>query len=360
MEYINLLYTQVLFLLILALLLTYQMLKRGIKPLKWMIIVIFLALVRVVWEIIIIHMTHQRIFWDAVNSGHFIAYSASLLALYSYGEMAISEKPKMSRAIFVILSLGIYLGFQLSGFIHPLTENANPENWIFPKAPVPYWEFPFDVYSIMVWSFMLYVYFKMAVFSKTTEIRILSIGLFISMGLFLVVSLIEFSEHFTGHDISAAITTIPAFIILLAVYIYNPRFAYSSPVELYRIILLHESGPTLVEEILSDKYAGEKNTNILVSGMATTLNSVFQEMTMSSGNLEIMKSSSSTMIFSKQKNIIAILEVQESTYLLKSALQGFTLEFSRKFDTELENFKGNVSVFSDYKYIMHKYFPFMA
>ena len=177
--------------------------------------------------------------------------------------------------------------------------------------------------------------------------------------LFLITSIFELSEHFTGITQSAIYTTLPGFLFLIFVYIYNPRFAYSTPVKLYRIIIIHSSGITILKDILSEIYVMDEAANNLMGGFLASMNNIFKEMTKSSFDLEVMKSKNSTLLFSRMPLVTIILEAERSTHMLKNALNEFSLDFSKTFDLELQNFKGDINTFSEYKIILKKYFPFL-
>lgn len=354
--YLLTLWLQVGFLGILDSMLIFQRVKHRIKPLDWMITVISLALLRVILEIL---MNPHRIPWQPLKSSHIVAYAASILVLYHYGEYLIGDNTRLRRAGIVYLLFGSIISMIFTASIMDLSAMKNPDNWPFRHSVTPFWEFPFDLFTIFIWSFMLYVYWKMFTFSDNKKSRYQSLGMVISMCLFLFVSIYEISEHFTGVEVSASYTTIPAFLLLIGIYAYNPRFAYSSPVELYRIVLLHEHGQTIVEEVFGEKYKDDKDSHILLGGVTTGLNSIFKEITKSSADLEMMKSSTSTLVFAKAPNIIAILEVSKSTHILRNALKEFTNEFAFTYKKDLGKFAGRTDIFNEYKEILYRYFPFL-
>ena len=355
-ENMTLLLLQGLFIVILLSPILYQRFKRKVKPLKWIIIVLLLALLRTILEIV---FNPDRENWDPWKSIHIIAFAALILALYHYGELAIRDKPHPKRLAIAYTLAGLLLGFFIMGTILDMSREQNPAGWPFSKSNTPFWELPFDILSLLIWLFMIYVFGRMAIFSENKKSKILSVALLSSMILFFIVSLIELSEHFTGNEISASLTTIPAFILLIGVYTYNPRFAYSSPVKLHRLILLHEDGPTLVQEILSEKYHDDTDSGVLLGSITTSINALFQEITRSTGDIARMESDTTTMLFAKAPQIIAVLEVDRSTKLLNSALLDFAKDFAKTYEKELSEFGGDLSLFKEYKSIFTTYFPFL-
>ena len=93
----------------------------------------------------------------------------------------------------------------------------------------------------------------------------------------------------------------------------------------------------MIEEVFSDKF--EDVDHMLLGGITASLNALFKEVTKSSGDLHTMQSTTSTLIFARAPNIYALIEVEKSTYLLRSALQGFADDFSDKYSDNLINFK---------------------
>ncbi|MCY3414958.1 MAG: hypothetical protein INQ03_25130 [Candidatus Heimdallarchaeota archaeon] len=310
----------------------------------------------------------DRNLWSSRDNLHFFFYTATVVAFYIYGEITLNENPNLIRSSIVYSLFGLFVGFFIAGYLYdPFYNNPdglNPSRWPFTIInsrvnQTPFWEFPIDVLQIFVFCFLLVVYFKMLKFAQQRKTYISSLLMIFSIIGFLGASTVELLEHFGLEEVSAGYSMIPAFGLLAVVYIYNPKFAYASPVMLFRVIIIHENGTMIRNQVFNEKYQGENDTSPLVSGASTSINILFQEMTKTTGDLEIIKSSTSTFLMAKAPKVMVILELEKPTYMLKIALQDFTKEFARHYEKELSKLAFKSGDFDDFSIIMYRYFPFL-
>ncbi|MCY3413566.1 MAG: hypothetical protein INQ03_18130 [Candidatus Heimdallarchaeota archaeon] len=369
---IMLIQAAILFIIFLALL--FQTINQRIYAQKYFMAVILLAFIRAILDMM---LNKDRVIWSFSSNIHFYFYSATVIVWYFYGEIALNERPNLFRVCIVFLLLGLQIGMQYVGYllyandirIIPTAdyknEYFNPEEWfLYPLnlekvGHTPFWELPIDILQVFIFLFMLYVYGKMTVFSQGKKTFTASVLMVFSVIFFTLGALIELLEHFGRHEVNAGISMAPGFALLAVVYIYNPKFAYAAPVSLHRLIIIHKNGTMIANEIFDDKYTGIEESSSMISRVSSTLNQIFKEMTLSDSDLEIMKSSSSTILFAKDDNIMMILELEKSTYLLANALKDFSKEFVRVYHEALHKEQIKTEDFDNIMNLMIKYFPFI-
>ena len=350
---VNFYFVQLILLIIIVLLISYQYLIKRVDPIIRLLFVFLFALMRTATDLLLNPLGEV---WDTRKEVHNIFLVFTLLSLYTFLEYALNDKPIIRRTILIYSMSGLFLGFYTAAFLYDMREN--PRNWPL-SSNIPFWDFPLDILQISVWIFSTYGFLRMAKFSNNQNSKKYSIVLSFASFLFVISSFLELSEHFTGKEIPAAITTTPAMLILTIMYLNKPSFAYSSPTNLFRLLIIHTNGQTLVQKHLSDKYKDNPNDSILFGGITSSMNEIFKEVTKGEGDLRKIQTLDSTFIFKKSKSIFAVLEAEKSTRILQTALDNFADAFEKKYHQQLIDFSGDLSDFHDSDVLIRVYFPFI-
>lgn len=263
---------QLVFISIIITLLSFQIVKRNAKPLKLVVLSLNFAWVRALLSLI---MNPNRDIWNVKGEFQLLFLILTMVSLYTFFEYTLNDKPLVRRALIIYGLTGFYLGFYIIALSTKATENG--VNW--PFAPeIPFWQLPVDLIQVVVYTFGVYTFLRMARYSNNSESRKLSLALALAFLLLLFSAIMELTEYFTGNQFSQTITTFPAFIILLIVYTYHPYFSYSSPVKVYRLLVILD-GLTIIEENFAEKYRSGTNAGPLLGGITASINSLFRELT---------------------------------------------------------------------------------
>ncbi len=357
-------------LFIIFLLMLYQRISKQIYALKYTMVVVLFGSLRALLDMTI---NADRNVWGYTNNLHFWLNMASVIVWYIYGEMVLNDKPNPIRLAIVFFITGTQIAAHYVGSMFyyndprinvSASDNVykNPVSWFFYNngntADTPFWELPIDILQIFVFMFLIWVYLRMSIFSYGKKAFKSSVAMIISIVFLLMGSFFEFSEHFGAKEINGSLSMAPGFALLAFVYIYNPRFSFAAPVQLQRVIIMHRNGVMIGNHVFVDKYVAE-SSNELASSMITSVNKLFQEMTRTQADIEIIKSSTSTMLFAYADKVTILFELDKSTYLIKNSLKELVKEFSIKFADKLKEDAIFSEDYDNFPKLLYKYFPIL-
>ncbi|MHA2170362.1 MAG: hypothetical protein ACXAB7_10755 [Candidatus Kariarchaeaceae archaeon] len=328
--------------------LCYQRMRHKIIPLNLILMIIGLALFRSIVETIF------KSDFDLDNPGgksQVIVQGLAVLAFYIYVEAILNDKPPLLRFALVFFLFG---GFISTYWLNALLEN----NYRIGPADLLFWEFFFDLFQFSCFATTTYAAVRMTRFSPTTKSRSQSFILTISSLFFLLSAIIELQEWITGIKMNSAVTTTPAFFFISVLYILFPNYAYSTPVTIHRLIVVHDTGPPIIEVKFHKGEPQIQKSASMMGGVTSALDSLLKEIMSNTGSIRLAAQTSSVLMFETAPQIITVLAVDHPTRLLRMALHSFSREFSQRFSKELLNFKGALWKFDGYKFLITQYFPF--
>jgi hypothetical protein len=354
------LYLQVVITTTLVVILAYEYRSRRIEPLKWILAVVITAFARSLFDIGVEFTGYAD---KPVAQLEFAITGLGFLLLYIYLELTLYNRPYFSRFTIMLTLFGSFLGLLLYTVLADTL--PYPARWPLPVGPQSprFFEFPFDLFSIAVWSLAVYTFYRMYSHAITKGVRQITLTLTIAAAIFLVVQLIEFTEFFFIYDNppEATIVALPGFLLIVFVYIKQPSFSYSSPVRLYRLMIFHKNGPSILSLTIDQKYRESQHDPTLVGGLASSLNTAYMEITQQqSGSIRKLTMDRVTFVFTRADDIFTILEIERSTHVIRSALRSFTKAFSEHFAREIDRAGKGVFEFEGYEELFYRYFPFVV
>ncbi len=124
--------------------------------------------------------------------------------------------------------------------------------------------------------------------------------------------------------------------------------------KVHLLLVYSKEGLDLYSKIFSDEMTPEDVT--LLTGGFTAVTSMFQEATKTGDKVQSIQFEGRTLRLFNREFCVSALLVDYTTQASELALQKFTEEFEKKFDSELRNFSGNVSPFEKASSIADQYF----
>ncbi|MHA2252978.1 MAG: hypothetical protein ACXAD7_21625 [Candidatus Kariarchaeaceae archaeon] len=329
--------------------LVWQRFKRNIAPLNWIIVVLFLLMLRSVSYLLTLNNYDE---FKATSEFHNVFLALMYFTIYLYGELTLDDRPNPFRLAMV----GVLLGSFFTVYIKAVFGEVSHPQIIFNKDKTyPVWQIPLDLFVLFVCFFLIYVSFRIYRISYNRFTKISSALLISTFMLFAVSSLLEISEWVIGNDFSQTITALPAFLLLIATFIYNPRFMLSTPMNVKRILILHEDGFPLLDIAMSSASKSE----LMISNITAYFNFAFPALTSISSSLMEATLSSSTIMYEQTGSIITLLEADKSSYTMRKALHSFVNDFSSYYGPLLDNWRGGkIDTFYEFKAHVGNYFPF--
>ncbi|MHA2252979.1 MAG: hypothetical protein ACXAD7_21630 [Candidatus Kariarchaeaceae archaeon] len=269
----------------------------------------------------------DRDYFDPKAEVHFLFLALAYLMLHMYFEFLLDTRPNPVRLIISTMIFGSFLILYIRDLSGDL---IHENNWI-ESSNNPIWKFPIDLLQLFVNFFVLMMLFRMRSLGHEKPIR-RSITLLIAGFLFFYLSSIEqISEWFLDFQMNEFLIMLPGFIILLYVALKYPTVAYASPVHVYRIIIVSNTGETLIEVNLQQRDKLPTDQHFLLGGVTHSLNSILNQLLENPGTLSNANLSTVTIMVETSEDLFVVLEVEKETVMLRKALKTFINHISSEY-----------------------------
>ena len=196
----------------------------------------------------------------------------------------------------------------------------------------------FDLLQLFIISQLAYVYILQFRFVANKQIRKYIAILLISIGLYLLGSILELLEHFNFPEVDGNIAAILTFLVLAAFYSKYPNFIYLTPANISFIQVVTKTGITLYKAEIERQ--PEKEMVQLVGPALSAINQLVSEFvqdTTSSRDTDITNIGygNGVIMFETAGKIRVILQTDRSTAILRRSLRYFVEEFNRTFEASI-------------------------
>ncbi|TFF98720.1 MAG: hypothetical protein EU547_00585 [Promethearchaeota archaeon] len=254
----------------------------------------------------------------------------------------------------------IFMSSLFSGYLFTTFLPISYEFYFDPQLGMYYFQYTGFVKIIMfafvisVFTYFLIILWKIKRLAKDrVQIRALR---FFMTGLVVTVFGLIFFTFINHREWVIIFNSLGLFLLGISFY-QHPNLVFLNPNDLYYLTITNKDGITIYSK---EFHEGFLNINEdLLSGALSALSSVFMDLLQSSEYFDHIKMNNRTILFQNFKNLLVVLIVRRSSYLLNQILISFSHVISEKYQHQLEHWTGNMMDFEEIDLILKDYLPFI-